>query len=122
MPAHARDIHITRSNAESPGAAGIAAMIVQRVAGLGLSCLMVLLAGSVVAAPAASAGRHGDGDDIGNGRFNRNAVTINSPSKLIGDQAVSNANAGGSSPVVNGLCKRHRHCLIRQRQRVSSGG
>lgn len=84
---------------------------------LGPVCLgIMLLAGAVTAphADAAAFGHGGDGNRIGNGRFNRNAVSINSPSHMTGAQQVSNQNVGGINTVHNALCKRQRFCSIRQ--------
>ncbi len=94
-------------------------MIFQRDARtLGPACLGIMLAAGVITAPHANAmpfGHHADGNQIGNGRFNRNSVSINSPSRQTGPQQVSNQNVGGISTVHNALCKRHRYCSIRQK-------
>jgi hypothetical protein len=85
---------------------------------LGPVCLGIMLAAGVIAAPhagAASFGHGGNGNQIGNGRLNRNAVSVNSPSFQYGQQHITNQNVGGINTVHNAICKRHRYCSIRQK-------
>lgn len=56
----------------------------------------------------------GHKNTIGNGSYNHNAVSINSPTRNKGPVATSNANAGGRTSTRAGFCKKKRHCLIIQ--------
>jgi hypothetical protein len=58
-----------------------------------------------------------DGDGVGNGRHNRNSVTVHSPQFNRGIQHVTNTNVGGVNNTQVSFCKgRFRHCWISQRQ------
>ena len=55
----------------------------------------------------------------GNGKFNRNNFSVNSPSFPRGNQHIFNQNIGGQNPSQAALCKRKfRHCKIVQRLAV----
>ena len=57
------------------------------------------------------------GVTVGNGRHNRNSVTISSPEYNHGIQHVTNTNVGGGNNTQASFChKRFRHCWISQRQ------
>jgi hypothetical protein len=70
----------------------------------------LLLLMSLAAGPQAYA----DVNHNGNGTHNHNALSIRSPTRNSGVQAISNANAGGISSSRNALCKRARTCHIKQ--------
>lgn len=77
----------------------------------GLLALALTLGAGLAGSPQAYAGDH---NRVGNGSGNRNAVSIHSPTRNSGVQAISNTNAGGVSTSRNGLCKRARFCRIHQ--------
>jgi hypothetical protein len=60
----------------------------------------------------------GDGGvTVGNGRHNKNSVTINSPEFNHGIQHITNTNVGGGNNTEASFCqKKFRHCRISQRQ------
>ncbi|MDN3351495.1 hypothetical protein [Actinomadura sp. DC4] len=64
------------------------------------------------------AGRWQDGGGglaVGNGRYNRNSVTIRSPEFNHGIQHLTNTNVGGGNNSQASFClKRFRHCRISQ--------
>jgi hypothetical protein len=90
-----------------------------------LTALMILIAGVgaplQVSANAAlvSDNNHGDGithSSIGDGKYNSNAVTANSPIFDRGFQHIGNNNAGGSSVSQIASCKKmYPACRISQR-------
>jgi hypothetical protein len=52
----------------------------------------------------------------GNGSFNRNNFSVNSPSFARGNQHIFNQIMGGKNPIQASLCQRRfHHCRIRQR-------
>lgn len=58
----------------------------------------------------------------GNGRHNRNSVSVNSPSFDRGIQNITNTTAGGNSVAQAAFCKKKvRNCRISQRLKVSGG-
>jgi hypothetical protein len=63
---------------------------------------------------AASPQAYGDHIRVGNGSGNHNALSIRSPTRNSGVQAISNSNAGGVSSSRNALCKKVRVCRIHQ--------
>lgn len=61
-------------------------------------------------------GNHNFVGHIGNGKFNKNNFSINSPTFVRGSQEISNQNIGGQNPTQAVLCKRKfRHCRVVQR-------
>lgn len=74
--------------------------------------LALLLAAGVCAAVAPPA--YADHVHSGNGKGNRNAFSIHSPTRNHGRMIVSNANAGGVAVIRNAFCKRVRSCHINQ--------
>jgi hypothetical protein len=78
------------------------------------SLVLALAAGGV--APAVHASTMGHSGGNGNGRSNRNIISINSPNDNNGIQNVANTVVGGAAPTQNAICKRRfRHCRIVQR-------
>jgi K+-transporting ATPase A subunit len=66
--------------------------------------------------PVAHASAMGHFGGNGNGKFNHNSISINSPTNIKGIQNVSNTVVSGSSPTQAALCKkRFHHCRIVQR-------
>jgi hypothetical protein len=64
-----------------------------------------------------SGGGGGGGNSTGNGRHNRNSISINSPEFNRGIQHITNTNVGGGNNTQASFCqKRFRHCRISQRQ------
>jgi hypothetical protein len=56
----------------------------------------------------------------GNGKFNKNNFSVNSPSYPRGNQHIFNQNIGGQNPTQAVLCKKKfRHCKIVQRLAVN---
>ncbi|MGI5224519.1 hypothetical protein [Actinoallomurus sp. CA-142502] len=56
---------------------------------------------------------------VGNGKFNKNDLSVNSPSFVNGNQHVFNQNVGGQAATQNVICKwRHTRCKINQRMIV----
>lgn len=51
----------------------------------------------------------------GNGRHNRNVVSVRSPTHNHGYQHTTNGNAGGTNPTQNGLCRQVTVCNITQK-------
>lgn len=82
----------------------------RRIRNGGLLALLTFGA-CLYASPQAYAGDH---NRVGNGAHNHNALSIRSPTRNSGVQAISNANAGGVSSSRNALCKRTRFCHIHQ--------
>lgn len=71
---------------------------------------------AVMARPADHSDNASRGDIVGNGRNNRNLVTINSPALTHGNQTFQNANVGGSTPSQAAFCKwRRHHCTFHQK-------
>lgn len=61
-------------------------------------------------------GNSGAVDHNGNGKFNKNNFSVNSPSFPRGNQHIFNQNIGGQNPTQAALCKKKfRHCKILQR-------
>lgn len=57
-----------------------------------------------------------DVDHTGNGRHNRNSITVRSPEYNWGIQHVTNTNVDGTNTTQAAFCKRwFRHCRISQR-------
>jgi hypothetical protein len=81
-----------------------------------LPLALALTLGACLAGPTAYGSRAPTGDinHNGNGTGNHNALSIRSPTRNSGVQAISNANAGGTSSSRNAMCKRSRVCHIRQ--------
>ena len=77
----------------------------------------VVVVGGVPLRAHAALGSDG-GVAVGNGRHNRNSVSINSPEFINrGIQHVTNTNVGGGNNTQASFCqKRFRHCRISQRQ------
>ena len=77
---------------------------------------LALTLGACLAGPPAYGRRvpAGDVNHNGNGTGNHNALSIRSPTRNSGFQAISNANAGGVNSSRNALCKRSRVCHIHQ--------
>ncbi|GAA0354862.1 hypothetical protein NE235_11710 [Actinoallomurus spadix] len=59
-----------------------------------------------------------DHNRVGNGRTNVNTTSIRSPVNISGVQIVADANTVARVSRNNAICKRHRHCRIRQYTRV----
>ncbi|GAB2849996.1 hypothetical protein GCM10027176_61410 [Actinoallomurus bryophytorum] len=60
-----------------------------------------------------------DGSGNGNGRNNRNSITVNSPEYNHGIQHITNTNASGITNTQASFCKKKfRHCRISQRLNV----
>jgi hypothetical protein len=56
---------------------------------------------------------------VGNGKFNKNSFSVNSPSLIRGHQNITNQNIGGQTATQNAICRRwFRHCRINQRMIV----
>lgn len=56
---------------------------------------------------------------VGNGKFNKNSLSVNSPSVIRGNQNITNQNIGGQTATQNSICRRwFRHCRINQRMIV----
>jgi hypothetical protein len=52
----------------------------------------------------------------GNGKFNKNSLSINSPNFLHGIQNIQNTTVSGTTPTQAAICKKKfRHCRITQR-------
>ena len=67
----------------------------------------------------ARAGVRFDHYRTGNGRHNRNSVSVNGPTFNHGIQHVTNTNVSGNTVTQAGFCKgRFRHCRISQRSRA----
>jgi hypothetical protein len=62
----------------------------------------------------AAAARDGNHHD-GNGRRNRNVISVRSPTRNHGYQHTNNGNAGGMNPVQNALCRNVTVCTINQK-------
>jgi hypothetical protein len=88
-----------------------------------------LLPALVVGSPAAYAAvavvpashHHGDGaliQTFGNGKFNKNTFLVNSTISDRAVQGIRNANAGGNTVNVQGLCKWKLRCKLIQRTTV----
>ncbi len=81
--------------------------------------LCVLLLGVLLVpavSPPAGAAPLGDVNHNGNGTHNHNALSIRSPTRNSGYQAISNANAGGVSSSRNASCRWRSRCVIHQRE------
>ena len=69
--------------------------------------------------PRAGAALVSNGDGNGNGRHNKNSITVDSPTSNRGIQHFNNTNVGGSTNTQAAFCKRKfRHCRIAQRLTV----
>jgi hypothetical protein len=75
---------------------------------------MTGVAAAIAAFLAASLPSSVHADHNGNGSFNHNAFSINSPTTNRGRQIGSNANAGGINSTRNAFCKKVRLCRIHQ--------
>lgn len=96
----------------------------RRLALLGLGIFLTLGASANINATAAQIPQGapniapvGDHNSTGNGRYNINAVSVRTFSKVKGVQIVSQANAGGRNHTNNAFCPRRHHCRIHQRAR-----
>ena len=65
----------------------------------------------LVAALISDGGHH---HHYGNGRHNRNIVSVRSPTHNRGYQHTNNSNAGGTNPVQNALCRHVTVCHVTQ--------
>jgi hypothetical protein len=84
---------------------------------LGALAALVVVGGVPLRARAALVSDGGGGVTVGNGRHNRNSVTISSPEFNHGIQHITNTNVGGGNNTESSFCqKRFRHCRISQRQ------
>jgi hypothetical protein len=68
-----------------------------------------------MARPPATAARDGSHHHDGNGRRNRNVISVRSPTRNHGYQHTNNGNAGGMNPVQNALCRNVTVCTINQK-------
>lgn len=57
--------------------------------------------------------------NVGNGRHNKNSISVNSPEFNHGIQHVTNTNIDGNTITQSSFCKRwFRHCRLSQRARI----
>jgi hypothetical protein len=78
--------------------------------------MAVAVGGAAAHAGAAVVADGGGASRIGNGKFNKNSISINSPEENHGIQHMTNTLAGGNANNQAGFCKwRFRHCRISQR-------
>lgn len=86
--------------------------------GIPLMLVVVLTGGLMPLRARAALGSDGP-TNTGNGRHNRNSVSVNSPTINHGIQHVTNTNIGGIANTQASFCKwKFRHCRISQRQKV----
>ena len=85
---------------------------------LALLLAVVVVGGMPLQARAALVSGGGGGPvTTGNGKHNRNAISVNSPEENFGIQHITNTNAGGGNNTQASFCKwKFRHCRISQRQ------
>ena len=82
-----------------------------------VAVVTMVVTGAPLRARAALTSDGGGGVTVGNGRYNKNSVTVNSPEFNHGIQHVTNTNVGGGNNTQASFCKkRFRHCRISQRQ------
>lgn len=74
-----------------------------------------LVAALATFAVPATPARDGDHHHNGNGRHNRNIISVRSPTHNHGYQHTNTSNAGGTNPVQNALCRHVTACTITQK-------